>query len=77
MVLDEGGTTHAQNKIGAEAVQTRASQRPMADVLTLSEAAVYLRVPEPEVLWLVREQGLPVRQVGLEWHFPWPPSAIG
>jgi excisionase family DNA binding protein len=42
---------------------------PMADVLTLSEAAVYLRVPEPEVLRLVREQGLPARQAGLEWRF--------
>jgi excisionase family DNA binding protein len=42
---------------------------PMADVLTQSEAAAYLRVPEPEVLRLVREQGLPARQAGVEWRF--------
>jgi excisionase family DNA binding protein len=42
---------------------------PMADVLTLSEAAAYLRLPEPEVLRLVHEQGLPARQVGPEWRF--------
>jgi excisionase family DNA binding protein len=40
----------------------------MADVLTLSEAAAYLRLPEPEVLRLVREQGLPARQAGNEWR---------
>jgi excisionase family DNA binding protein len=38
-------------------------------VLTLSETAAYLRLREPEVLRLVREQGLPARQVGPEWRF--------
>jgi excisionase family DNA binding protein len=41
---------------------------PMAEVLTLSEAAAYLRLPEPDVLGLIQEQGLPARQVGTEWR---------
>lgn len=35
-----------------------------ADVLTLAEAAAYLRTSSEEVLRLVREQGLPGRRVG-------------
>jgi excisionase family DNA binding protein len=38
------------------------------EVLTLGEAAAYLRLPESEVLCLVREQGLPARQIGAEWR---------
>jgi excisionase family DNA binding protein len=40
-----------------------------AAVLTLGEAADYLRLPEDEVLRMVREQGLHARQVGPEWRF--------
>src|SRR3954447_19799603 len=40
-----------------------------AEVLTLSEAAAYLRLPEAEVVRLVREQNLGARQVGSEWRF--------
>jgi excisionase family DNA binding protein len=40
-----------------------------AEVLTLSETAAYLRVGEADVLRLVREQGLPGRQIGPEWRF--------
>ena len=50
--------------------QAAPANGPTADVLTLSEAAAYLRLPEPEVLRLVREQGLPARQVGPDWRFP-------
>src|SRR5436309_13037400 len=39
------------------------------DVMTLSEAAAYLRLPEEEVLRMVREQNLAARQVGSEWRF--------
>ena len=42
---------------------------PAGDVLSLSEAAAYLRLPEQEVLRLVREQELPGRQAGPEWRF--------
>jgi excisionase family DNA binding protein len=39
------------------------------EVLTLCEAAAYLRLPEPEVLRLIREKDLPARQAGSEWRF--------
>ena len=38
-------------------------------VLTLSEAATYLRVSENAVLKLIAEEGLPGRQIGSEWRF--------
>jgi excisionase family DNA binding protein len=44
-------------------------------VLTLPEAAAYLRFPERDVLRLVEEQGLPARRLGKEWRFL--KSAIG
>src|SRR5262245_45640449 len=40
-----------------------------ADVLTLAEAAAYLRVTRDDILRLVREQGLPGRRVGEDWRF--------
>lgn len=46
-----------------------AANGPAADVLTLAEAAAYLRLPEQDVVRMVHEQGLPARQVGLEWRF--------
>ncbi len=42
---------------------------PASEVLTLSEAAAYLRLPEADVLRLVAEQGLPTRRLGQEWRF--------
>src|SRR5262249_41478710 len=45
---------------------------PLAEVLTLAEAAAYLRVSEAEVLRWVEEQGLPARQAGKEWRFSRP-----
>jgi excisionase family DNA binding protein len=41
----------------------------VGEVLTLSEAASYLRLPESEVSRLVFEQGLPGRYTGNEWRF--------
>jgi excisionase family DNA binding protein len=38
-------------------------------VLTLAEAAAYLRLPETEVLRLVEDQALPARRAGNEWRF--------
>jgi hypothetical protein len=37
---------------------------PIPEVLNLSEAAAYLRLSEADVVRLIREQGLPARQVG-------------
>jgi excisionase family DNA binding protein len=39
------------------------------EVLTLAEAAAYLRVPDDDVLRMTRDQGLPGRQIGQEWRF--------
>jgi len=39
------------------------------DVLTLAEAAAYLRASPEEVLRLVKEQGLPGRRVGEDYRF--------
>ena len=38
------------------------------DVLTLAEAAKYLRVSEADVLTAITEQNLPARQVGKDWR---------
>ena len=40
-----------------------------AEVLTLAEAAAYLRVTSDDVLSLVRERILPGRQIGQHWRF--------
>jgi excisionase family DNA binding protein len=40
-----------------------------AEVLTLGEAAAYLRLEETDVLRLVEEQGLPARRLANEWRF--------
>src|SRR5207249_6722767 len=39
------------------------------DVLTLAEAATYLRLPEADVLRLVQDQALPARRLANEWRF--------
>ena len=47
-----------------------AGQAPaFLDVLTLTEAAEYLRVPEAEIVDLMRRQGLPGRKIGNELRF--------
>jgi excisionase family DNA binding protein len=38
-------------------------------VLTLAEAAAYLRIPEAEMERIVVSQGVPGRQLGSEWRF--------
>lgn len=42
---------------------------PSGEVLTLSEAAAYLRLPEADVLRFVDEQALPARGLQNEWRF--------
>jgi excisionase family DNA binding protein len=41
----------------------------VGEILTLPEAAAYLRLSEADVLRCVHEQGLPARQLGTEWRF--------
>jgi excisionase family DNA binding protein len=52
----------------ATASAARASAKS-GEVMTLAEAAAYLRVGEGDVLRLVREQALPGRKVGDDWRF--------
>jgi excisionase family DNA binding protein len=40
-----------------------------AEVLTLAEAASYLRVPEEELRQMLGQADFPARQVGREWRF--------
>jgi hypothetical protein len=42
---------------------------PSGEVLTLADAAAYLRLSETEVVGLVRSQGLPGRCIAGEWRF--------
>ena len=42
---------------------------PSSEVLTLPEAAAYLRLPEAEVVRSVQSQGLPGRCIAGEWRF--------
>ncbi len=39
------------------------------EVLTLAEAASYLRVPEEELLRLAEQQDVPAQRIGGEWRF--------
>jgi excisionase family DNA binding protein len=41
----------------------------VSEVMTLSEAAAYLRLSEEEVVRLVHDQDLPGRLAGTEWRF--------
>lgn len=58
-------TTKAPKKANA----TAAEPASVGDVLTLAEAAAYLRLSEEEVVRLVHTQGLPGRAVGADWRF--------
>jgi excisionase family DNA binding protein len=49
--------------------QTSDQPAVLPDVLTLSEAAAYLRVSEAEIVELMRRQELPGRKVGEQWRF--------
>jgi excisionase family DNA binding protein len=49
--------------------QPAAVNVPPSDVLTLAEAAAYLRLSEQDVVRLIHEQALPARQAGTDWRF--------
>jgi excisionase family DNA binding protein len=49
--------------------QPAAGNGPPGEVLTLAEAAAYLRLPEKDVIAAASTQGLPGRLVGGEWRF--------
>src|SRR5437870_9939911 len=56
-------------KGGRGAKTTTANDTTASEVLTLSEAASYLRVSEADVIRMVEIQGLPGRQVDESWRF--------
>jgi excisionase family DNA binding protein len=45
------------------------SDAPREDILTLAEAAAYLRTSESAVEQLVAEEAIPARKIGGEWRF--------
>src|SRR5262245_8349814 len=53
----------------AKPPKKRPAPGPAEDVLTLPEAAAYLRLAEDAVLEAVRQQRLPARKVREEWRF--------
>lgn len=55
------------NKPHADAVSNGTSEA--VDVLTLPEAAAYLRVSAEDVLAMMGPEGLPGRKFGPEWRF--------
>ena|SRR5947208_11344149 len=60
--------TKPTNAIPPTAVSSPASAEGI-EVLTLAEAAAYLRTGAAEILQAVRDQGLPARQLGPDWRF--------
>ena len=58
-----------RTKLKRQPSRTVPPNGPTADVLTLREAAIYLRLPELDLVQLVEEQCLPARRVGNEWRF--------
>ena len=60
----------SEDEAEQEASDAGGGERPGAgEVLTLAEAAAYLRLPEEEVVRLVHQQELPGRYAGSEWRF--------
>jgi excisionase family DNA binding protein len=71
---EEEGTMPRTRKTKPAAVspsepEPSAEKAPPGEVLTLAEAAAYLRFSEEEVVRLVEEQGLPARRLAKDWRF--------
>jgi excisionase family DNA binding protein len=45
------------------------TSRPREDILTLAEAAAYLRTSEAQLADLAADGGVPARRIGGEWRF--------
>lgn len=57
-------STKPRSKLSASSIA-----EPSGEVLTLAEAAAYLRIPQDEVLRTVAAGDLPGRLLGDEWRF--------
>jgi excisionase family DNA binding protein len=55
-------------KSASPASAVPAANGAVGEVLTLAEAAAYLRVPVSEMAALIEGQGLPARRVGEDWR---------
>jgi excisionase family DNA binding protein len=63
-------TSNPKHALGPDAeTGTETASSPPGEVLTLAEAATYLRLPESGVFGLVHSLGLPGRFTGSEWRF--------
>src|SRR5687767_2981349 len=56
-------------KRSAQAIATANGSSEPLDVLTLDEAAAYLRASAEDVVRLIETDGLPARKVGADWRF--------
>jgi len=70
--VEEGQTMPRTSKkpaLPAVTLSPVATNGPVGEVLTLAEAAAYLRLSETDTVRLVHAQGLPGRHTGSEWRF--------
>ncbi len=58
----------ARTRAASSVPKVARSANGIIDVLTLAEAAKYLRVSEAAVLQAIDEQNLPARRVGQDWR---------
>jgi excisionase family DNA binding protein len=68
----ERDMARTKTKPSKKAATAAAMNGPPGEVLTLAEAAAYLRLPDDEVVRLVNQQDLPGRYTGSEWRFSKP-----
>jgi excisionase family DNA binding protein len=63
------GSKNKEKSMNAKAPRPGPEMVACEEVLTLAEAAAYLRLSEEKLVGLVRDQGLPGRRIGHEWRF--------
>ena len=70
-LTDEEYANEMKNKMAALFEIDQDEEDPMSelDVLSLEEAAVYLKVNYSDIRQMLKEQGLPGRKIGSEWRF--------
>ncbi len=68
---DEEYAKEMKNKMAALFEIDQDEEEPMSelDVLSLEEAAVYLKVNYSDIRQMIKEQGLPGRKIGNDWRF--------
>jgi excisionase family DNA binding protein len=64
-----GGKTPTKSGAARRTKTSRVPPVEWPEVLTLAEAAAYLRVTEAELSMIAGSQGLPGQRIGSEWRF--------